>query len=157
MLGVVGTWWRQTDHYDQLSSHLASRHMAKLTRTAVAVIATSLSITAFATIWSTLGPHNTLQVWCAALGSMGSAIVAVVWAQHWPSRAQAIQLTVLGNASIALAALSQSGPVAAVLACTTFATMASYIALFHTAPLMLYNFLIAAAVGAFEFVRLADR
>src|ERR1700754_1384948 len=154
MPGVVGAWWRQSDHYDQLSSHLVARQIATVTRMTIAVIAASLSITAVATIWSSVGPRNTAELVCAVLGGIGAAIAAVVWALRWPSRAQAIRLTVLSNVSIALVALSQSGPVAATLACTTFATMASYIALFHTAPLMLYNFLIAALVGGFEFVRL---
>jgi diguanylate cyclase (GGDEF)-like protein len=157
MLGLIGVWWRQSDHYDQLTAHLVSRQMATLTRVVIAVIAASLSLTVGATIWSTLGPRNTPQLVCAVLGCIGAAIAASVWAIRWPSRELAIRLTVLSNASIALAALSQSGPVAAVLACTTFATMASYIALFHTAPLMLYNFLIAALVGAYEFVRLCSR
>lgn len=59
----------------------------------------------------------------------------------------------LCNASIALAALAQSDPIAALLACTAFATMACYIALFHTPPLMAYNFAIAATTGAIEGVR----
>jgi diguanylate cyclase (GGDEF)-like protein len=157
MLGLIGAWWRQSDHYDQLTAHLMSRQMATLTRVVIAIIAASLSLTVGATIWSTLGPRNSAQLICAVLGCVGAAVAAVIWAARWPSREQAIRLTVLSNASIALAALAQSGPVASVLACTTFATMASYIALFHTAPLMLYNFLIAALVGAYEFVRLTDR
>jgi diguanylate cyclase (GGDEF)-like protein len=157
VVGLLRVWWRQSDHYDQLSAHLLARQMATITRVTIAIIAASLSITIFATIWSSLGPRNTFQLACAVLGSVGAAVAAVFWASRWPNRAQAIRLTVLANASIALSALSQSGPVAALLACTTFATMASYIALFHTAPLMLYNFLIAALVGAFETVRLASR
>jgi len=157
MLGLLGSWWRQSDHYDELSSHLVARRMAFVTRVTIGVIAASLSITGVATIWSSLGPRNTIQLACAVVGGIGAAIAAVVWSLHWPTRTGAIRLTVLASASIGLAALSQSGPVAALLACTTFATMASYIALFHTAPLMLYNFLIAALVGGFESVRLASK
>ena len=62
----------------------------------------------------------------------------------------AIRFAVLCNASIALTALAQRRSAFALLACTTFATMASYIALFHTAPLMAYNFGVAGAIGAFE-------
>jgi hypothetical protein len=57
---------------------------------------------------------------------------------------------VLCNASIALATLAQNGPNAALRGCTAFAIMASYIALFHTAPLMVYNFAIASVIGAVE-------
>ena len=56
-----------------------------------------------------------------------------------------------------MTALAQHSPLVAILACTTFATMASYIALFHTAPLMAYNFAVASAIGAFEGMRFAER
>jgi diguanylate cyclase (GGDEF)-like protein len=156
-MGLVGLWWRQPDHYDELTSHLQARQLIPVTRTTIAVIAASLSVTALATIWSTLGPRSTFQLTCAVLGCAGAAIVALMWAVRWPTRAQAIRLAVLANASIALTALSQSGSAAGMLACTTFATMACYIALFHTAPLMLFNFAVAAAVGGFEFAGLAAR
>lgn len=156
-MGLARLWWRQSDHYDELSAHLSARQLIPITRATIAVIAASLSVTALATTWSTLGPRSTLQLTCAVLGSIAAAIVALMWAVRWPTRVQAIRLAVLSNAGIALTALSQHGPVAAMLACTTFATMACYIALFHTAPLMLYNFAVAAGVGAFEFVRLMNR
>ncbi|MEE3063652.1 MAG: GGDEF domain-containing protein [Actinomycetota bacterium] len=140
-----------------MSAHLATRRMDTVTRVAIAAIAGSLSVTAGATIWSSLGPRTPVGVICAALGCIGAAIVAALWALHWPGRGQAVRLTVLGNASIVLTTLSQTGPISAVLACMTFATLASYISLFHTAPLMLYNFVITALVGAYEFVRLAER
>jgi diguanylate cyclase (GGDEF)-like protein len=154
-MGWLSLWWRQSDHYDQLSSHLQARGMAPLTRTTVAAIAASLGLVSLATIWSPLGPYVALQVTCALGASAGAAIGALLWALRWPTRVRSIQFAVLCNASIALAALAQSDPTAALLACTTFATMAGYIALFHTAPLMAYNFVIAAATGAFEVVRVS--
>ena len=63
----------------------------------------------------------------------------------------------LCNASIALATLAQSEPNAALLGCTTFATLAGYIPLFHTAPLMAYNFAIVSVIGAVEGIRVAAR
>jgi diguanylate cyclase (GGDEF)-like protein len=148
-------WWRQSDHYDQLSSHLQARGMAPLARITIASIAASLGLVSLATIWSPLGPHGAVQLTCALAAAGGAAIASLFWALRWPSRVRAIQFAVLCNASIALAALAQSDPTAALLACTTFATIAGYIALFHTAPLMAYNFAIAAAIGAFEVVRVA--
>ena len=38
-----------------------------------------------------------------------------------------------------------------------FATLAAYIALFHTAPMMAYNFAIASVVGAVEGIRVAAK
>lgn len=60
-----------------------------------------------------------------------------------------------GRFSIALIALAQSDPSIAMFACTTFAAVAFYIALCHTAPLMACNFAIASVVGAAIGVRIA--
>jgi diguanylate cyclase (GGDEF)-like protein len=81
----------------------------------------------------------------------------VVWALRWPTRTQAIRYAVLSNASIALAAIAQNDPNGALLACTAFATLAGYIALSHTSPLMAYNFAIAGVVGAVEAIRVAAK
>jgi diguanylate cyclase (GGDEF)-like protein len=147
-------WWRQSDHYEQLSSHLRARGMDAVTRTTVASIAALLALIAIATIWTPTGPRGGVQIACALAAGVGAGVGALIWGLRWPTRAAAIRFAVLSNTSIALVALAQDQPLAAMLTCTTFATMATYIALFHTAPLMVYNFVIATLVGAFEVVRI---
>jgi len=148
-------WWRQPDYYDELSSHLQARGMDGLTRAVISVVSLSSGLVALGTIWSATGPRGVVQVACALAACGGAAIGALLWALSWPTRAQAIRYAVLCNASIALATLAQSEPNAALLGCTTFAIMASYIALFHTARLMTYNFAIASMIGAVEAMRVA--
>ncbi|QLL07353.1 GGDEF domain-containing protein [Mycobacterium vicinigordonae] len=149
-MGWFAVWWRQPDHYDQLGSLLQARGMAGRTRAAIAVIGLALAAVILATSFSTTGPRGMFQQACA-LGAVGGATVgALLWVSRWPTHRQAVCFTLLSNASIALAALAQSNPLAGMLACTTFATMAGYIALFHAAPLMVYNFLVAASIGVVE-------
>jgi diguanylate cyclase (GGDEF)-like protein len=148
-------WWRQPDRYQQLSSHLRTRGVDTLTRSTIASIGALLALVAIATIWTPTGPHSGVQIACAVLAGVGAGVGALIWALHWPTRAAAIGVAVLSNASIALVALAQDQPLAAMLTCTTFAAMATYTALFHPAPLMVYNFMIAAVVGAFEAVRIS--
>jgi diguanylate cyclase (GGDEF)-like protein len=156
-MGWLRLWWRQADHYDQLSAHLQARGVAAVTRATVSVVAVSLALVALATIWSTTGPHGVVQVVCALAACAAGVIGASLWALRWPTRAQAIGYAVLCNASIVLATLAQSGPQAALLGCTSFATLAAYIAMFHTPPLTAYNFLIAGAISAVEAVRVAAK
>lgn len=153
MLRVVALWWRQPDHYDQLRSLLHARHLAGFTRATISMIGASLAGVSLLTIWSPTGPHGAVQLSCAVAAAVGAVLGGLFWALRWPTRGQAIAYTVLSNASIALAALAQSEPLGAMLACTTFATMAGYIAVFHHAPLMVYNLAIAALTGAFEATR----
>ncbi|MDT5085039.1 MAG: hypothetical protein QOJ61_2082 [Mycobacterium sp.] len=154
-MGWLGLWWRQSDHYDRLSSHLQARGMGGLIRATIALIGAVLALVSVGTIWSAIGPRGVIQVACALAACCGATIGALLWAHRWPTRVQAIRYAVLSNASIALAALAQSEPNSALLASTAFATLAAYIALFHTAPLMAYNFAIAAVVGAVEGIRVA--
>jgi diguanylate cyclase (GGDEF)-like protein len=153
-MGWLGLWWRQSDHYDRLSSHLQAR-MGGLIRATIALIGAVLALVSVGTIWSAIGPRGVIQVACALAACCGATIGALLWAHRWPTRVQAIRYAVLCNASIALAALAQSEPNSALLASMAFATLAAYIALFHTAPLMAYNFAVAGVVGAVEGIRVA--
>lgn len=154
-MGWLRLWWRQADYYDELSSHLQARGIAAITRATISVVAVSLALVALGTIWSATGPHGVVQVAFALAACAGGTIGASLWALRWPTRAQAIWYAVLCNASIVLATLAQCEPQAALLGCTSFATLAAYIAMFHTAPLMAYNFLIASVIGAVEAIRVA--
>lgn len=154
-MGWLKVWWRQADHYEELSSHLQARGIAAITRATISLVAVSLALVALGTIWSATGPHGVVQVACALAACAGGAIGGSLWALRWPTRAQAIGYAVLCNASIVLATLAQREPQAALLGCTSFATLAAYIAMFHTAPLMAYNFLIASVIGAVEAIRVA--
>jgi diguanylate cyclase (GGDEF)-like protein len=154
-MGWLRLWWRQPDYYDELSSHLQARGIAAITRATISVVAVSLALVALGTIWSATGPHGVVQVAFALAACAGGTIGASLWALRWPTRAQAIWYAVLCNACIVLATLAQREPQAALLGCTSFATLAAYIAMFHTAPLMAYNFLIASVIGAVEAIRVA--
>ncbi len=156
-MGWVGQWWRQSDHYDRLSAHLAARGMDTVTRGTISFIAGSLAIVAVVNAWAPAGPPNGIAFACSLTSGAGALTGAILWALRWPNRTMAILFALVSNGSIALTALSQSDPMIAMMACTTFATMASYIALFHTAPLMAYNFVVASGIGAFEAVRMAEK
>jgi diguanylate cyclase (GGDEF)-like protein len=150
-----GVWWRQSDHYDELSSHLQARGLATFTRVAMSGVGASLALVALGTTASTTGPRGVVQVSFALAAAGGAGIGALLWALRWPTRTQATWYVVLCNASIALGALAQHDPNAAMVGCTTFATLAGYVALMHSARLMIYNFAVTWVIVAIETVRLA--
>jgi diguanylate cyclase (GGDEF)-like protein len=155
-MGWLGQWWRQSDHYDRLSAHLAARGMDTVTRITVSIIAGGLALVALGTIWTPTGPKGPIAVTCAVVSAVGAA-ASLLWAVRWPTRIIAIRFALGSTACIALVAVAQSDPLLAMLTCATFATMASYIALFHRAWLMAYNFTVAASVSGFEGFRVSDR
>jgi diguanylate cyclase (GGDEF)-like protein len=156
-MGWLAQWWRQSDHYDRLSAHLAARGMDTLTRITVSIVAGGLALVAVGTIWTPTGPKGPVAVTCAMIAAAGALAGSFLWALRWPTRRTAIRFALGSTACIALVSVAQSDPLLAMLSCATFATMASYIALFHRAWLMAYNFTVAATISGFEGVRVADR
>jgi diguanylate cyclase (GGDEF)-like protein len=156
-MGGLKLWWRQSDHYDRLSSHLAARGMAGLTRGVISAIAGGLAVVALATIWTPMGPRGTIPLVCSLIAALGAAGGALLWALRWPSRAGAIRFAMLATSSIALIALAQRHIVFGLLTCTAFAATASYIALFHTPRLLACHFAVASVVGAVEAIRATVR
>ena len=154
-MGWLARWWRQSDHYDRLSSHLQAWGMATVARFTIALIAAGLSVDALGTIWTPTGPRGVVPLACTLAASVGAAVGALLWILRWPTRAAATAFAVLSTASIALIALAQHNPLISMLTCAAFAATASYIALFHTAPLMAYNFAVAGVVGGVEAIRMA--
>jgi diguanylate cyclase (GGDEF)-like protein len=154
-MGWLRLWWRQSDHYDRLSSHLQARGMDTLTRATISSIAGGLAVVALATLWSPTSPRSAVPLACTLTAAVGAAGCALLWATRWPSRSAAIRFVVAATASIALIALAQHHTVVGVLICTAFAATACYIALFHTAPMLAAHFAVASTVGGFEASRMA--
>jgi diguanylate cyclase (GGDEF)-like protein len=150
-------WWRQSDHYDRLSSHLQARGMDTLTRAIISVVAAGFAVVALATIATPTGPRSVVPLVCTLTASVSAASCSLLWAVRWPTRVAAIRFVTAATASIALIALAQHHTVVGVLTCTAFAATASYIALFHSAPLLAAHFAIASTVGGFEASRMASR
>ena len=154
-MGWLARWWRQSDHYDRLSSHLQARGIATVARFIIALTAAGLSVDALGTIWTPTGPRGVFPLACTLAASVGAGVGALLWVLRWPTRAAATAFAVLSTASVALIALAQHNPLISMLTCAAFAATASYIALFHTAPLMAYNFAVAGVVGGVEAIRMA--
>jgi diguanylate cyclase (GGDEF)-like protein len=156
-MGWLGLWWGQPDHYDELSAHLQARGLAPLARASISVTAFGMAVVALATLWESTGPRGALPIACVIAAIAATVAGAMLWVLRLPSRAESIRFVILASSSIALVALAQHEPFAAMLSCATFATLACFIALTHAVPLIAYNFAIAAVVGGVETVRIAGK
>jgi diguanylate cyclase (GGDEF)-like protein len=148
MLKRISWWWKQPDHYVWFRSYLQGRRMAEMARAVVAVTAAILAVIPFAMVWSTAPPDSTARLVMSILSAVGGLGCALLWAVRWPTQSESIAFAVTASASIALAALAQSDPSMALLACTAFATVSGYIAIFHTAALMVANAVVVVVVPA---------
>ena len=153
----MARWWGQPDHFSWFSSYLHARHLAGMTRGVLIAVTLALACVPIGTLFSSVPPRGTVATTLAVAAGMGGAGAALIWILRFPTRNQSIAYALTCSASIALAASSQSDPLTALLACTAFATLSGYIALFHTAPLMTANVAIILAVSLLPAIALSLR
>lgn len=147
-------WWSHVRHYEWMSDYLAARGMTAAVRFMMGGIAASLSI-CLVVLLSFDGPEAAVPVamtWTA----FGCGIAGVaLWAWRWPTHAQSVAFALVSNLAIALSCLAFPDPHGALLGCISFATIAAYIAFFHSTGLVLYNFAVSTVVGIIAAVRIS--
>lgn len=155
----LAAWTRragpQARHYEWMSDYLAARNMTGAVRVMMSVIAASLAI-CLLILLAFDGPQQRwpiLMTW-AAVG--GGVFGVVLWAWRWPTRGQSVTFAVVSSTAIALSCLAYPDPHGALLGCISFATIAAYIAFFHSTTLVLYNFAVSTAVAVAAAVRLSS-
>jgi diguanylate cyclase (GGDEF)-like protein len=154
-MGWISKWWAQPDHYRWLSGYLGHRNVRVFTRYMMAAVVVSLGAVPLLTMWTPIGPDNTLGRAISALVIICCAAMATMWSTRWPSRRQSVIFLVVSNACIAATCLVYSTPSIALLGCTAFAALAGYTAFFHTSPYLALVFTTATATSLFCAVQLA--
>lgn len=154
MLKGIRWWWVQPDHYLWFSSYLQARGMAKMIRAVVAATAAALAVISFAMLWSSAPPDCATRLIASILSVVGGIGCALLWTVRWPTKPESMAFAITASASIAMASLAQSDPTMALLACTVFATVSGYIAIFHTASFMVANAVVVVLVPVVPMVAL---
>jgi diguanylate cyclase len=122
--------------------------MANMTRGVVAVVSLSLAAIPVAMLWSSAPPRGITGIVLTIASGVGATACVLLWVARFPSKDQSIAFAVLASASIAAAVIAQSDPLTGVLACSAFATISGYIALFHAPWLMVTNLVFIIGVTA---------
>ncbi|OBI17267.1 hypothetical protein A5712_24300 [Mycobacterium sp. E2327] len=153
MAGWLRRWWLQVDHFDWLSSYVQVHRLRMYGRLLVAGITAALATVPLAMLASPAGPRTTTtRVLTLAVTATG-LVLALVWLAAWPSRRTSLTYSIVISPCIAVASLVQSQPFIGLLGCAAFAVLGGYIAFFHTAAWMTYNFAIAAVTVGMLSVR----
>ncbi|WP_242639706.1 diguanylate cyclase [Mycolicibacterium sp. S2-37] len=128
--------------------------MTTAVRLMMAGIAGSLAICLFILLRFD-GPVTDVQAvltWTSiAAGIFGVAL----WSWRWPTHGQSIAFALVSNAAIALSCLAYPNPYGSLVGSVSFATMAAYIAFFHSTALVVYNFAVTTAVAVTAATRIA--
>ena len=155
ILKTLQWWWRQPDHFDWLVAYLGVRRMAGMTRAVLVTVTCCLAAVPVAMLFGTGPPVGRRDVVLSVVSGVVGIAAALLWALRIPTRKQSVAYSMSASASIALAVLAQNDPMAAMLGCTAFATISGYIALFHTAGLMVANLGIVVSLSAAAAVEMA--
>lgn len=150
-----GKWLSRDNHYEWITDYLVARNMTGAVRILMSLVAGSLALCLLALLNSVEAPRDTIaaaMMWTAFAGGVAGALL---WAITWPTRAESLAFALVSNASVGLACLSYPNPQGGLTGCIAFATSAAYIAFFHGAAMVLYNFAVATAVALVMAVRIA--
>jgi hypothetical protein len=134
-MGLIGDWWRQSDHFDWIIGYLRARRMTGHAGAIMTVTSASFGAMPLLLLLSPYGPTGAVHVSFAFVAGAGGLACALLWGLRRPSRRTSLAFVLLAGASNTLFCLSQPDPRIALLVCSGYATIAGYIAFFHTAPL----------------------
>lgn len=154
MAAALSHRWSQPHHYEWMSDYLSARGMTTAVRVMMAGIAASMAICLLILLRFD-GPQETVLIAMTWTAVGGGVFGLVLWAWRWPTHAQSVAFAVVSNVSIALSCLAYPHPTGALTGCITFATIAAYIAFFHSAALVVYNFAVTTVVSVIAALRIA--
>jgi diguanylate cyclase (GGDEF)-like protein len=132
--------------------------MTGMTRVGLAIITATFAVVPFAMLWSSAPPAGVVRIVLSVLSAVGGGGCALLWAVKWPTKSESVVFAACASVSIGMAALAQSDPEFALLACTSFVAVSAYIAIFHTPVLMVANaaFVVLVPVLPTVAVAMAD-
>jgi diguanylate cyclase (GGDEF)-like protein len=148
-------WWQQPDQYGWLSGYLGSRGALRFTRYMIAAIVGLFGLVPIMMLWSPSGPQGRVGAGVAIVISVLCAAGAVLWLSRWPTLRQSTLFAVGANVCVTAGCIVAGDPVAGLLACTTFAPVAGYVALFHSSRLLVFTLTNAALATVGCAVRVA--
>ncbi|WP_199254742.1 GGDEF domain-containing protein [Mycolicibacterium mengxianglii] len=149
----IKRWWRQPDSFDWISSYLRARGMVRITRTLIASITLTLALVATVLMFSpdaVEGTGGRLLAWVATGVVFGCG---AMWALRWPTKRQSIAFILVINLCIAVVCQVQSDAMTGLIGCVAFAVTGGYIACFHSAGYMAYNFAVTTYLSVLQAAR----
>lgn len=152
---LIRRWWNQPDHYGWLSTYLTGLGALPAARVVMVLTVVSLGALPVTLTLSPAGPQDALSRVTAVAIAVCCAALASLWVTRtWPSKRRSSLFVIVSVLCISAACLIVA-PQPGLTSCTVFAAIGGYIAFFHTARVMMVNFLVAFATAAVLAARLA--
>ena len=136
-------WWRQPDHYEWLSTYLATHGFQRFTRYMMAVIVVSIGAVPLLEAWGGVGSGGPGFTVTAVVVSAWCVAMALMWLTRWPTQRQSMFFAVAVTVAIAAVCLNQSNAGVGVQTCAAFAALTGYVAFFHSSRLLALTLAVA--------------
>lgn len=149
----IRRWWSQPDAYDWISSYLRARGMLTISRALIVAITVTMALVSAVLMLSPFAVQGTALrtlAWLATAGALGCGLL---WLWRWPTKRQSVVFILVINVCIAVVCQAQSDAMVGLIGCVAFAITGGYIACFHSAGYMAYNFTVAVYVSALQAAR----
>jgi diguanylate cyclase len=146
-------WWHREDQYEWVTLLLRRRGMLLATQRIMATVAGSAALVPL----SHLIAARRYTAESLAVGLTGAVFTVgmmIYWLNRWPSRRQSAVIVIAGTVVIALWSLTQPVTALALLACAATAITGGYMAFFHGAKPLAFNFVVALLISVVASVRL---
>lgn len=146
-------WWRQPDSYNWISSYLRNRGMFTISRALIASITAMAAVVGAVLMASPTAVQGTglrALAWTAIVGLLGCT---ALWIRGWPTKRQSIAFLLVFNLCIAVLIQAQSDPMVGLVGVVALAIPGGYIACFHSAGFMAYNFAVVVYLCALQVFR----
>lgn len=146
---------RRAGHYEWFSGFLNARGAARTVRLMVAATALSMAAALLVLLSSAGGPQGRAERTMMLIAVCGGVAGGALWLWRWPTRRQSGAFAVVTSLSIAMACAAYPDPLAGLLGCIAFTTIAAYVAFFHSTRLVLVMVSFAIAVTFTQALELA--
>lgn len=153
-LAVLGSSWRQPDHFDWLSSYLKVQRLRGLTRVMMVAVIVLVGVAPLVMHWSPGGPADGLPTIVSIIIAVITAGLAMLWIWRWPSRRQSVAFAMTATVCIGVACLLDRDPGSGLLGCAVFAAIAGYVAFFHSSRHLVAVIVIAVSIATVDAVRI---
>ncbi|TFV54847.1 GGDEF domain-containing protein [Mycobacterium sp. PS03-16] len=157
MFKAMRSYWRQPEHFYWLTSFLAAREAQSLTCRMIALFVATLGVVPLAMQFSGAGPQHPAERWLGWAVTASCLVIALGWLRRrWPTRGQSGAFVVIATANLAVGSLIMSDPRAGLLLAAGFAVLGGYVALFHTARVLVFTLVAAGLTTVVLAFRLAE-
>ncbi len=136
---VFREWWNRPSRFDSITQYLEWHNLRFPAQMLFASCAVILGVVPLVMLNSPDGAGGTTGAAVVIVAFVGALLLAACWLWRWPTEPQSIAFVVASDFGIGLTSIIDRHPLAGLGATQAFVLLGFYVALFHTARVMVLH------------------